>query len=204
MKSYREYLTESFKNLIGNIDIKLKEKYADEVWNILQESYKQIGGIKGSGFNSKEDMINSIPFWKLFIYNNKVVSVILYKDKDGRKSVASGTDGSEIGKKKIIEIFKSDLFRSYAEKSKGSLGLLMKTIPFDLLVNFLIKPNSVQKVLKNDNIIPILSVEREEWPEDAKLMLDKYPQLKPYGYLREIGKHLVFKVMVGTVNKKIV
>lgn len=203
MKSYREYLTESFKNLIGYRDIKLKEKYVDEVWNILQESYKQIGGIKGSGFNSKEDMVNNIPFWKLFIYNNKVVSVILYKDKDGRKSVASGTDGSEIGKKKIIEIFKSDLFRSYSEKSKGSLGLLMKTIPFDLLVNFLIKPNSVQKVLKDDNIIPILSVEREEWPEDAKLMLDKYPQLKPYGYLREIGKHLVFKVMVGTLNKTI-
>ena len=204
MKSFREYLTESFKNLIGYRDIKSKEKYVDEVWNILQESYKQIGGIKGSGFNSKEDMIDNIPFWKLFVYNNKVVAVVLYKDKEGRKIVASGTNGSEIGKKKIIEIFKSDLFRSYGEKSKGSLGLLMKIIPFDLLVDFLIKPDSVQKVLKDDNIIPILSVVREEWPEDAKLMLDKYPQLKPYGYLRKIGNHLVFKVMVGTVNKKIV
>ena len=43
-----------------------REKYAPAVWDLIQQSYAKIGGIKGKGFSSPDDMIMSIPFWKLF------------------------------------------------------------------------------------------------------------------------------------------
>ncbi len=43
MKTYKEYINETFVNLIG--DNQDKQKYVDEVWNLLQKSYADIGGI---------------------------------------------------------------------------------------------------------------------------------------------------------------
>lgn len=60
--SFIEFLTESYINLFKEQE---KEKYVDEVWDLIQTSYKPIGGIHGSGFKSKDDMIKNIPFWKL-------------------------------------------------------------------------------------------------------------------------------------------
>lgn len=98
---FEQTLTEKFINLIGEKDIEKKREYADRVWDILQRSYAKIGGIKGSGFKSKEDMIKNIPFWKIMKSNGKVIAVKLYKDKNGRKSVAGGTDGSKEAKLKF-------------------------------------------------------------------------------------------------------
>jgi len=53
----------------------------DQVWNILQSSYASQGGIKGTGFGSKEEMIRKIPFWKIFRRGDQVKVVFLYKDK---------------------------------------------------------------------------------------------------------------------------
>lgn len=75
MISYKEFLTENFKNLF----VKDKSKrliYIDEVWDILQSSYADNGGIKGKGFSSKQDIIDNIPFWKLFTRNNKILVAI--------------------------------------------------------------------------------------------------------------------------------
>jgi hypothetical protein len=38
-----------------------KWKYAQQVWDILQNSYKNAGGLKGSGFESIESMVKNIP-----------------------------------------------------------------------------------------------------------------------------------------------
>lgn len=62
MISFSDFLVEHVENLSSS---EAKEKYVDEVWQILQDSYKYCGGIHGSGFKSKQDMIDNVPFWKL-------------------------------------------------------------------------------------------------------------------------------------------
>lgn len=79
-------LNERFINALPNDD-DIKQKFADQVWDVLQYSYRELGGLKGSGFNSKEDMIKNIPFWKMVTKNGVVHAVVMYKDRGGRKSV---------------------------------------------------------------------------------------------------------------------
>lgn len=200
MRSFKTFITERFVNLIGTDSE--KEKYADEVWNLLQKSYRDIGGIKGSGFKSKQDMIDNIPFWKLGVKNGRVVAVIMYKDKGGRKSVAFGSDGSEESKAVVNDIFKSDLSRSFGEKSKAALGKLLKTVPWNVLKAFAVTPDLVQRTLKKD-VTPVKGLSQDQIPEDGKLALKKHPHLIDYAYLRDINGTPTFKVMFGTLGKAI-
>ena len=45
----KELLFESYQNIF---DEETKRKYANEVFELLQNAYSKIGGIKGSGFSS--------------------------------------------------------------------------------------------------------------------------------------------------------
>lgn len=192
-------LTERFVNIIG--DDKLKNEYVDQVWDLLQKSYENIGGIKGGGFRSKTDMIDNIPMWKLIVYNKTVHGVVLYKDTNGRKSVAMGSDGSDYARKHIISLVTNDIKRAYGEKSKSALGLILKTIPWDILKPYIKTPQEASRILGKD-ISPIKGL-KIILPEDAKTSLSKYPELINYGYLRNIGGEHVFKVMIGTPNLSI-
>ena len=203
MKTFRNYLaeqsgmlTERFINLLDD-DKEKKHEYVDAVWNILQKSYAKIGGIKGSGFENKESMINKIPFWKVATKSGKPVAVVLYKDKNGRKVVAAGTDGTVAGKAQIVDIMKNDISRAFGEKSKGALGLIMKLYPWDVLESFVLTPKQAQKALGKE-VISLSEVPRNEIPEDGVEMLKKYPQLKDYAYLRDLGGTMTFKVALGT------
>jgi hypothetical protein len=181
----------------------VKRRYLDQVWDILQKSYAPIGGIKGKGFETKESMLD-LPMWKMGIRDGRIRAVIMYKDKNGRKSVAVGTDGSEEGNWFVNDIFKNELSRSYGEKSKAALGKMMKTYPFDVLEPFLVSPDRVAEMNPQDRVIPIKQVPKEDWPADAVMTLNKYPQLIDYGYLRDIAPGTtLFKVMLGTPGKKI-
>jgi hypothetical protein len=200
MLRFQQYLNERYKNAIG--DDPLKDQYADQVWSIIQKSYAPIGGIKGSGFNSIEDMKQKIPFWKMSVNNGKVNAVILYKDKGGRKSVAAGTDGTAIGKTKIQDMMKSDIERSYGEKSKSALGLMLKLYSPDALKPFVSTPEEASRVLKKD-VTPIKDLSKEKWPEDAKKTVDRHPWLIYYGYVRDISGEPTFKVMIGAKGKTI-
>lgn len=47
MVSFKEFLlNESYKNLTSREE---KEKYAEEVYSLLQSAYSKIGGLKGKG-----------------------------------------------------------------------------------------------------------------------------------------------------------
>ena len=202
MKTFQSYLKESFTNYIDkglNTDQRTPE-LAKDILDILQFSYKDIGGIKGSGFNSAEDMIANVPFWKIDRHpdTGKISSVVLYKDKGGRKSVAIGGDGSKRGKDKIMDVFRSELGRSYSEKSKSALGLLIKVLG-DNIKSFLIKPENAGKILKKE-VTPISNMDNTDLPQDAQMTLSKYPWIKDYGYLRDIGGTQTFKVLLGTTN----
>lgn len=196
-----QIITEAYVNLLPQ-DTEKKRKYAQQVWDVLQKSYAAIGGIKGNGFANPEDMLK-IPMWKLGVRDGKVRAVVMYKDKGGRKSVAVGTDGSEEGAWFINDMFKNELSRSYGEKSKAALGKMMKMFPFDVLEEFLVSPDRVAEMTPDDQIIPIADVAKDDWPTDAKMTISKYPQLVDYGYLRDIGGNMVFKVMLGSPGKNI-
>lgn len=210
MLSFQEYSTnpkgypifEGYKNFIGPSSKGDKELWADEVWDILQQSYKPLGGIKGSGFRSKQDMIDNIPFWKLYTKAGKLVAVAMYKDRGGRKAVAIGTDGSNLGKKIVGDIFKSSLGVSYGEKSGPSLATMMKSVSWDELEPFLFTPDEVEKITRN-KVTPISDFGADNLSEKDFFTYQKFPKLKPYFYVRDLGGAQRLKVLMGTPNLKI-
>ena len=200
LMKFKTFLNEGFVNLIQ--DDPKKSDYVDAVWDMIQKSYAPMGGIKSNGFQSKEAMMK-MPFWKIGTVKGKPVAVTIYKDKNGRKSVASATDGSEEGKARIKDMMKNELKRSYGEKSKAALGTALKVTPPDVIKQFLIPPAEVAKMDPKDKIIPIKGVPKKDWPADAKTTIEKYPYLVDYGYLRDFGGTMLFKVMMGTPGKTI-
>jgi hypothetical protein len=186
-----------------------KEQYKDEVFAVLTRTYQDIGGLMGSGLSSPDDMVQNIPFWKVAVKQGRVVAVVLYKDKNGRKAVASGTDGSHAGKRAILDILKKEHTRSYVEKSKASLGLFMKTTPAEKLPDILIDTDTVKKILPDTEIVPAASIPPESWPvddperESTQNTLNRWPMLSKYGYFRDLAGSMKFKVMLGTPFQKI-
>lgn len=201
MLSFSEHKTisERFVNAIN--DDELKNKYKDQVWDILQQSYAAIGGIKGSGFGSPDDMVEKIPFWKMVIKNGRVHAVVMYKDSGGRKSVAVGADGSDYAMKHLTDIFEQDIFRSFGEKSKAALGKIMKTVPWSILQDYTLTPQEAKRALRKDDIVAV--TDADEIPSDGEKTLARFPELRPYAYIREIGGKPAFKVAFGTPGKKI-
>lgn len=203
MKTFKEYLEENYKNFIGPQSKADKEKWSRRVWDILVKSYAPIGGIKGSGFSSRQDMIDNIPFWKIYVKNGKVLAAALYKDKNGRKLVAIATDGSDFGKKIVTDIFKANLGVSYGEKSGPALALMVKTVPWEQLQNFLLTPEQVKK-LTGDDIFSVKSYGVDKLDKVDRMTYDKFPQLSPYFYVRDLGGEKHLKVSMGTPNLPII
>jgi hypothetical protein len=196
VQTLKGYISERFVNAVGDKDIAIKNKYKKQVWDVLQKSYAGIGGIKGNGFQNMETMVKKIPMWKIVVNNGTVEAVVLYKDKGGRKSVAMGSTGSAYARKALSNILQAEFSRSYGEKSKAALGKVMKDTPWEVLEPFIQNPVGLKDVVT-------LKDYKGAIPDDAVMTLKKYPQLKPYGYFRDIGGNLVFKVMIGTPGKSI-
>ena len=209
LKSFDDFITEqeliaeSYKNLFSG-DIEEREKYVDQVWDMLQTVYAPIGGIKGSGFNSKEDMIKKIPMWKLNVVDGKVISVVMYKDKGGRKLVASGTDGSAKGLESARDSLSAELLRSFGEKSKRALGSSIKTLGADA-GNFMISVPEASKILGKE-LIPVdqYLAAGNELSEDDQFTYEKYNEFAEFMYMRKIGGGYHLKIMFGTPGLKIV
>ena len=174
MLSFKEYfLIESFENVFDRED---KLKYVDDVWNMLQKSYSKIGGLKGAGFGSKEDMMNYIWMWKIATNNGKPVAVVMYKNRKGmRKGVAAGTDGTPMGKNKLKEILREDFERSFSEVSGPLLKFLTREFP-DLVEQYKIPVTEVKRLLQHRSITPI----------------------DDYYYTRYIGGHKIKKLALGS------
>lgn len=215
---FRTFLTERIDNLF--IDDKDKrEQFADQIWDILQHSYAKIGGIHGSGFKNKEDMIDNLPLWKVFRRGDEVKAVIMYKDKQGRKSVSMGTDGS-IDAKKMIQKMKSDEMqtkRSYGEVSDNALFFLIKTRKMNFLKDIIPAKEAIKRVKENDDEVEPLSLHDQRKftdeiveffsgkdahkldmsEEDMRTMIHA---LSNAVYRRKIGNHFHNKIMVGNLD----
>lgn len=176
---FKKFLIEHYLNLFKEEDKKL---YADDIWNMLQNAYRYIGGLKGSGFSSKDEMIKKIHMWKLNRRDGKINAFILYKDSNGRKLVAIGTDGTEQGKEDFKKMFKEELVqnRAYGEISHSVLKLAFKILGDELF----------QHLVPSDEVSKILGKEISK--TDA------------FKYKRNIGGDEIEKIMYGVPFLKIV
>lgn len=175
MRTFKQIaLNETINNLFTAED---KEKYVDEVWDLLIEAYKAIGGIKGSGFANKKDMIDKIKMWKIIKKDSKIIAGLMYKDKGMRKTVACFTDNSKEGKMALLKLLKDDLERSSIEVSHSLLNFLEKKLP-KLVDKYVVHTSEVEKVLgKKIDII-----------DDRK-------------YSRDINGAVITKMMLGNIKK---
>lgn len=195
MKSLAEHINESIqpvnesiKNLFEN-DVDFKNQYKQQVWDILQSAYESQGGIKGSGFNSVDDMLN-IPFWKLDIVNSEVLAVVMYKFKEAgtvdtkvRKLVAMGTKFDKSRKdmisKKLYNIMKAEFSRSLFEVSGLAEGYMKKNF-LDLYNKYKIKVDLAQQILDKDELRPV----------------------DDYRYERKIGGTWYEKILLGVLKAR--
>ena len=141
---FKEFLSESYVNAFSP---EQKQKYAQQVWDILQASYASLPG----GFATAatvEELIEKSQLWKMVKRDGKIVAVQIYKDQYGRKGIAGGTDGSSIGKKELSKIIADDikLNRSWAEAS-GSPERIMNRLGAQPI------PNSLAAMLTGKEII---------------------------------------------------
>lgn len=176
MQFIQQLLTESYRNLFSPSE---KQRWAEQVWDILQQSYQSVGGLKGDGFNSMQDMINNIPMWKINTEDEQVKSVVMYKDKGGRKLVAVGTDGSQEGKKRLKDAMKNEFSRSYSEVSGPLLAFIKRNFP-ELYQRYKIPVEQAEEILGK-----------------------KLEPVNDYMYKREIGGDRVEKELIGTPGIKI-
>lgn len=120
----KELLSERVVNLF---DPNGKMQYADQVWDLLQRSYKKAGG-----FHSAVDipeLIEKTNLWKLVVRNGQVTAANLYKDLHGRKSIAAGTNGTPQGKIDYTMLKMADMKyrRAWAEVSGAPEHLAAKS-----------------------------------------------------------------------------
>lgn len=104
MQSFKDYLEEHVLSIGLNPEHDhFRETHRQEIHDILRNSYKSIGGYGALGSGSEEesksihdDITKSII--KATKRDGKITTVNLYRDQYGRKSIASGTDGTPQGK----------------------------------------------------------------------------------------------------------
>jgi predicted ATP-dependent protease len=72
----KSILVERYITLIKPED---RTQYVDLVWDMLQQTYKKLGGFKSA--RDKEDLIADSSIWKMVRKNGKIVAVSIYKDK---------------------------------------------------------------------------------------------------------------------------
>ena len=181
MTLFSKFLEEQILNehYVNALSDDVKRKYMDDVWKILQDSYAYIGGIKGEEFQSPESMLK-VPFWKVCVKDGKVVMVRMYKDHNGRKSIAGGTNGSREGKIAMAKGIESDLEVGYSEVSGATETFILKRFP-ELFKKYRISSSEVSKIIMKD----ITPIEGDE-----------------FHYERMLGGKMTTKILLGTPGKK--
>jgi hypothetical protein len=87
---YKEFLIERVLNLHTPEE---KMPYAEIVWDMLQRSYKKIGGFKSAA--NLEELVNEPGYWKLIKRDGRITAVNIYKKSPKTKTfkvIASATE----------------------------------------------------------------------------------------------------------------
>lgn len=122
-----------YERVINAMSKEQKEQLIDNVWDLINQTYKAIGrNIEGF---SKDNLVNTPGIWKIIKRDNKLVAGILYKDYYGRKIRLVFQDRTAAGKAELKKLLSDDIKfgRSWLEVSgpleKVLLDLGMKHIP---------------------------------------------------------------------------
>lgn len=120
----KELLIERVVNAFDDLK---KQQYANQVWDIMQRSYKNVPGGFGTS-SSIEELIAKSGMWKMIVRDGVVTAANVYKDTAGRKSVASGTNGTPQGKHDWALIKSEDikLGRAWGEVSGAAESIMKK------------------------------------------------------------------------------
>lgn len=164
-------LFESYVNALTQDDM---QKYAHEVWDILEKSYAYCGGLLG--MKDVQQLISESDMWKMVRRSGKIVCVVVYSFKrGGRKMCYGGTDGTPQGKSDFYKIMSEDINmldrKAWAEVSEKMEYLYLKNGAVPI-------PNTIAKQIMSDK---------------------EFVSLDPdgYHYIRSIGGILATKMMVG-------
>lgn len=190
---FQDFLNERFINTFVD-DKETRDKYKQEVYDLIQAAYKDIGGFKGSGFNSPDDLVKNVDMWKLKVRDGKIIAGKMYKDRSGRKGVCSFTNGTQDGKNALKEMILADAKRAYSEVSSKMLWFIVKTYGVKFVKQYAIPVEKIQELLPDDGI---------NTDHIDKKYLTDYPELKDYFYSRELGGKEETKIAFGTPNKTI-
>jgi hypothetical protein len=165
--------SELFEHYVNAFDVNSKEKYADQVWAIMVRSYEKLGGFHTAA--NIQELIQKTGLWKLCVRDDHVFAAMLYKDQNGRKSIASGTDGSSRGKRDYMLMKDEDVERqrAWAEVSGPAENVMKKSGAQPV-------PNTLANVLTGKEIL--------ELDPDG------------YHYDRLISGHRHTKIIYGFVN----
>lgn len=191
-------LSENYRNFVGPNSREDKMLWADRVWAILGKTYDKIGGVKGTGFASAQDMVDKLPFWKLYVKSDKLVAVFLYKDKAGRKIVAIGTDGSKLSRDIMTDVLKAGFGIGWGEVSKALLIFIMRNIGINVIRPFLLTPAEASKSLGVEVKKMTLDIVDSLRESDQKTYKMFENELKDFFYVREIGGSPFLKIALGT------
>lgn len=182
-------------------DRQIKKIYSKEVYQLLEEAYRDCGGInKGSGFKNAEEMIEKIPSWRLTFSDEKLITVMMFKNKGKGLKMVAYAPLKEIDP----TIRKSDLdfmlSNSHAELSGALLIIVLKHLgskwkQYILNVNKIFNTEEVINLKKycSKNQIPKNS-------EEIYTRLNKdWTTLLEECYLRKIGDEFKVKVLIGKI-----
>jgi hypothetical protein len=94
-----------------------RQKYADQIWDMLQHAYADIGGFLSMA--NAQELVETPGLWKVITRGDHVTAVLIYKAQHGRKLIGAATDGTSEGKNDLMRMLMEDkkLRRSWAEVS---------------------------------------------------------------------------------------
>lgn len=152
-------------------------KESPMVWQMLDDSYSQIGGYKGA--INPSHLVDKSYMWRVVYYLDTPLALGIYKQDHGLKrfGIAVTVDKGyrKYGKDALKKIIKEDFKRAWVESSGQSEKLMMSLGGEKYMI-----PNTKIKEIMGDEIISL--------DEDG------------YHYTRKIMDHEYRKVSIGTIK----
>jgi len=134
---------------IKGVEFAEKVIVAEEVFEILEESYKNVKG--GNLYKNSDELLLDTNDWELIWLNDEIVGCIIYKEKYGKKLVALGIRNIP-NRKSVLDYLKwhlkVNLKYIWMEVSEAFEKWLFKN-GFD---KFIIEQSIIKKLLANKDI----------------------------------------------------
>lgn len=176
-------INEAFVNIFKR-DLDLQDMYGQQVCDIITAAYAAIGGNTDASTLTVDGLKASFPMWKLYVSGGVVKFVMLFKDRQGRKLTALGTDGSREASLMLRKQLPKLMDTAYGELSGDALRLF----------KIALKTRFQDHQIPNTEVAGILNID----PSEIELHPDGF------SYTRNIDGKRIEKQMIGTHGLPIV